>query len=69
MTRYTVKTLVTFERFYEVEAENEKAAIEASTNASPTSEELIEEETMGVYLDGIKQRLPWDTRKRAYSGD
>lgn len=54
MPRYVVKTFVTFERFYDVEAADPQGAIAETMLMNSTTEALMDEETMGVYLDGIK---------------
>jgi len=64
MPQYLVKTLATYELFYEVDAKNEKEAIEASCHQSAQSETLIDEETMGVYLDCVKVFDPEDRHVR-----
>lgn len=50
MPRYIVVTTATVDRTYEVEAPDEKAAIEASVTATPTDEVDVQEETLSVSL-------------------
>lgn len=46
--KYFVIVRATVERVYEVDADNEKDAIEASTRAAPDSETEIDAETVSV---------------------
>lgn len=48
MTKWTVRTRATVDRFYVVEADDEKAALAASVNATPDHEEDVDEETMEI---------------------
>jgi hypothetical protein len=50
--KYRVTTRAELRRTYEVEAENEKAAIAATTFVTPDDEEEIEEETLTVSAQG-----------------
>jgi hypothetical protein len=48
MKKWLVTVQVTVERVYEVEAPDEKAAMDASVDAIPTSETDIDSETRSV---------------------